>query len=401
MTKMMSKTDRLPNSSSDVHWRILIELTDQLKLSDLKYDDAVDKYNDVATWLKNSDNEIFRDVTIYVQGSVKLGTTVKPYARAEYDIDLVIHLPHLNESHSSEYVHQAIGDRLNYSETYRPMVSPLNRGWRIDYSGDFHLDITPAIPDYNCDNLCPINKKFAEFVPDKKLKFWKASNPRGYLEWFHDIDKTMPSMLQNDAKTNFALEARTIEKAPSQDEYKGILRRTVQLLKRHRDIYFHETVKTYKEWAPISILITTLVAHSYKNIVERNIHYAPVELIKEIIRNMKNHIEIIDEQPYVANPTNLKENFAEKWSTSLLYGIMFKEWSEVAIKDIEDILNAEGMDIIGKSINASFGGNYGNKVIESISRDVSENREIGALSGVFTLKDDTVASVAKNTFYGE
>lgn len=383
--------------SQNTQWKILVALTDQLKIPDGKYKDAVEKYENVGKWLQKSDSAIFADSFVYPQGSVRLGTTVKPYSDDEYDIDLVVHLPYINESISSEVIKNVIGDRLKENETYRHKLEELKRGWRINYAGDFYLDITPAIPDKNCNNLCPINKHYAEHVPDSKLQSWKPSNPRGYAEWFDDIDKKMPRFT-TDSRSFLALEARNVEAVPKQDEFKGVLRRSVQLLKRHRDVFFNETHSSFKNWMPISILITTLAARAYNDLVKEQRQYTAIELIKLIIKNMNNYIENIDGNTYVGNPTNLKENFAEKWKDAPLYKITFDMWVETVYQDIEKILSAKGIDNIGKVINNSFGGHYGNKVIESFNKDVEENRNIGALSGIFNLNSD--ATVVKNTFYG-
>ena len=41
--------------------------------------------------------------------------------------------------------------------------------------------------------------------------------------------------------------------------FRGLLRRSIQLTKRHRDVYFASNVTL----APISIILTTLTAQSY------------------------------------------------------------------------------------------------------------------------------------------
>lgn len=393
----MSKT--IPIGTQSIQMQMLIELTEQLKLSDAKYDDAKKKYEEVGECLIASNNSVFEDAMVYTQGSVRLGTTVKPYKSNEYDIDLVVHLPYLNNTYSSEVVHELIGKVLRSNEDYEDKLVPLKRGWRINYTDNFHLDITPAIPDNECHNLCPINKDYAEFVPDSKLLDWKASNPRGYANWFHDIDKKMP-FFANDSKSLIALESITIEDVPEQHEFKGVLKRTVQLLKRHRDIYFNEKRSTLKEYAPISILITTLAAHAYDDLINDKIHLTAIDLIKSIIANMKNHLEKNDDGFYLANPTNLKENFAEKWNTAAIYEVAFDLWISAAYQDLEKILSSEGLDNVGKAINASFGNNYGNKVIESINGTVSGKRELGVLSGLLALNEGVKANVAKNTFFG-
>jgi hypothetical protein len=47
------------------------------------------------------------------------------------------------------------------------------------------MDITPSIPNPNC-------RFGGELVPDKTLKVWKASNPKGYKRLFEVRAKLAP-----------------------------------------------------------------------------------------------------------------------------------------------------------------------------------------------------------------
>lgn len=381
-----------------IHWKILVALTEQLKIPDRKYKDAVEKYKNVGAWLEKSNDPIFRGALIYPQGSVRLGTTVKPYGNDEYDIDLVVHLPHVTENASSERIKNTVGARLRENGIYAQKLLELKRGWRINYAGDFYLDITPAIPDNNCNSLCPINKQYAEHVPDSKLYTWKASNPRGYAEWFIKIDEKMPVFI-NESHRMIALDVKNVEEIPNQDEFKGVLKRTVQLLKRHRDIFFNETYSAYKDWQPISILITTLAAHAYNNLIQEQRVFTPIDLIKSIIINMRKYIVDVNGIAYVANPTNQKENFAEKWKESIVYQHVFEMWIDAVYSDIEKILSSEGIDNVVKVINGSFGSQYGNAVLESMNSEVKQNRDASLLApGIFSA--NSTAPVKKNTFFG-
>ena len=62
----------------------------------------------------------------------------------------------------------------------------LPRCIRLNYAGDFHLDIVPAIPDLLAGGTCIL-------VPDLDANLslhspqndrWKPSNPKGYKTWF-------------------------------------------------------------------------------------------------------------------------------------------------------------------------------------------------------------------------
>jgi hypothetical protein len=69
-----------------------------------------------------------------------------------------------------------VGLRLRQSKVYGDILEEMNRCWRLNYAGQFHLDVLPAKPDSRIVK--------AILVPDKALKDWKESNPKGYTNWF-------------------------------------------------------------------------------------------------------------------------------------------------------------------------------------------------------------------------
>ena len=60
------------------------------------------------------------------------------------------------------------------------LLEEMCRCWRLlsdFYANEFHLDITPSVPNMACVNG-------GELVPDEDLRTWKASNPRGFKALF-------------------------------------------------------------------------------------------------------------------------------------------------------------------------------------------------------------------------
>src|SRR5260370_42444320 len=105
------------------------------------------------------------------------------------------------------------------------------RCWRLSYANEFHMDITPSIPNPNC-------RLGGELVPDKTLKVWKPSNPKGYQRLFDERAKLVPIIrLRKSAAAADTAEAN-VEPYPTAGGFKGILRRIVQIAKRHRDMHF-------------------------------------------------------------------------------------------------------------------------------------------------------------------
>jgi hypothetical protein len=74
---------------------ILERLCQTLELTDAQYALAKKRYEGVGEWLANAEDPLLRSLSIYLQGSTALGTTVKPIGRNEHDVDLVAHNPNL------------------------------------------------------------------------------------------------------------------------------------------------------------------------------------------------------------------------------------------------------------------------------------------------------------------
>ena len=86
---MIDNQDRLRQTNE-----ILGILLDELDISESKYREAEGRYQAVGDWL-NRDESSVRQYTpeVYVQGSFRLGTVIKPVSKdGEYDIDSVCKL---------------------------------------------------------------------------------------------------------------------------------------------------------------------------------------------------------------------------------------------------------------------------------------------------------------------
>ncbi len=395
------------NNANSLPMKIVEELTKNLDITDSMFEDAKAKYLAVAKYLGESDNALLQDAIIYPQGSINLRTVVKPIGKDEFDIDLVINLPHITDDNDPEHILKVIGDRLKeQTSIYKDKIEKLRRGWRINYASHFHLDITPAINDAFADAEVFKYSDTAELVPDNDLKTWKASNPRGFEKWFSEIADKMPNFVFNRSvsdsfmEANLSVEAYTIEDIPDNNEYKELLRRTVQLLKRHRDQYFCKRHIAHADFKPISIVITTLAAKSYDMIVEKKQAYScPFELLKDIVKNMHNFIKIGDEYK-IANPTNESENFAEKWNKDSRYVKAFADWQQAAYNELVELQQQNGLDKIGLSLENAYGKDSAEDVIRRLTEKVNDDRMNNMLSVGIITSMSTTNKVKTNTFYG-
>jgi hypothetical protein len=377
---------------------VLERLCQGLELTDTQFQTAKERYEAVGAWLAAADDPMLRSLAIYLQGSTALGTTVKPISRNEHDLDLVAHNPSVSSSTGPGIVKKTIGDRLKLNGRYAPILEEMPRCWRLNYANEFHLDITPSIINPGC-------AQGGELVPDKKMKEWCASNPKGYRTLFEYRASLQPRLRLLEAAVEKRLRA-DIEPYPMSRGPKGLLRRVVQILKRHRDYHFLDADPAL---APISIVITTLASRSYEYCVSAFVFEDEFELLCAVIRNMPRFIEtqVVEgrQQWFIWNETTIGENFAEKWNTDARRAQSFFAWHERAFADIQRLAAVDGLDTLTRSLSESFGDGPANQALERLTKDVSAARAAGLLTVVPTVglrvsRPGSGTSVKGNTFFG-
>jgi hypothetical protein len=77
----------------------LVELIEEacrhIEPSASQRDLAKQRYEGVGAWLARSDDWLLANIEIRLQGSVAIGTAVKPIGALEHDVDLVAHVPNV------------------------------------------------------------------------------------------------------------------------------------------------------------------------------------------------------------------------------------------------------------------------------------------------------------------
>ena len=381
---------------------ILQHLSKALDIPESRYLEAVEKYKAVGKWLGKEDSPLaLYAPDVYVQGSFSLGTVVKPFLREdEYDIDLVCQLKIPKTYITQQLLKKMVGDRLKENKIYAAMLDVEGRRcWTLNYADDakFHMDILPAIPD-DFDWLIGLGvpydlAKHAVCITDKKKwnsnPEWPRSNPKGYAQWFR---QRMITIFETQIRALAKQLKAKVEEVPEY-KVKTPLQRAIQILKRHRDIMFEKD----PDDKPISIIITTLAAHTYNN--EADLYDTLISLVK----GMPEYIETRHEVLWVANPVDPGENFADKWQEYPARAAKFRKWLVQVEKDITTALETRGVDKIAATLKASFGEKTLNEAIYSYGQKIKRQREGGELkmsvgTGMLGLSGQT--DVRDHTFYG-
>lgn len=381
-------------------YSVLEEICRELELTTAQYESAKVSYEAVAAWLSASGNPLLKNLILYAHGSVALGTTVRPLNREDFDVDLICKVLGVPPGTSPAELKRIIGERLREHAVYAAMLEEKKRCWRLNYAREFHLDISPTVPNPNCNNG-------GELVPDKSLRIFKPTNPTGYRLLFE-----RRCLLEPRFKGEPRFAADTIAKAqtapfPVQHMRKGILRRLVQLLKRHRDIAF-ALVK--EDIAPISIIITTLAAKSYEFCVGQFDFETELDVVIAAIRLMPHFIErpvVNGRQIYVvANETTEGENFAERWNSEPERAAAFYRWHDKVLADFETLASLEGLDLMTERLSKSLGDRVVRKVMDSRTTELSNARAarklfVAPAVGLTLTPSAQATPVPKNTHFGD
>jgi len=362
---------------------VLEEVVKSLDISPTDYERAERSYNSVGKYLLGGKYpKCNKEPVIYPQGSINLGTIVRPIKsgkESDYDIDLVCELQNILPMTSKQIKHQ-VGDRLKENLLYRSKLDEEGkRCWTLQYAESagigFHIDILPSIPNGG-DNSIEITHK-----PDKSIEMYEKrySNPKEFAEWFKTKNTTFVTfsekqknvIMENTLFDSGMRKYASVESVPDQ-LVRTPLQRAVQLMKRHRDIHF-----TDKDYKPISIIITTLAAHMYNG--EQDIYSALVNIVNRMAEHSKllqdsyltemyKEASLLDlikrryntelglNEWVIENPKNKEENFADRWhEDNNARAKAFFNWLDKISGDIEKILENSTITGLGKITKDSFG----------------------------------------------
>jgi hypothetical protein len=282
---------------------LLFDVCENLQLSPTQHQKAVDRYSAIARTL-DGPNSPFSHIesNLYPQGSMRLGTTVKPID-GPHDLDFVCEF---NVSHASVNPMGLLNEMYKVFEehgVYGGMVEPKKRCVRIVYKDEFYLDILPACRDHGNGGTCIQ-------VPDRDLRNWTPSNPIGYAIWFENATRHI--LVQKPSVRGLAMDkAASVQPIPTLEaaEEKTVLQLAVQLLKRWRDVHYADST-----FPPISIVLTTLAADIYRG--EAFLSQGLLLILEQIVERL-NAAQAIGRRLRVPNPVHSQEDFSERWNSNL------------------------------------------------------------------------------------
>lgn len=389
----MSITDR----QSDI-----LKIISQLDISPTMYENAENKYKSIARYLEGHQD---LQAEMYPQGSFALGTVVRPASKdgdANYDLDFVCQVSGSRDKMTPSEVRKNIEDTLTSSDLYGGKLELYDECITIKYAEvngiGFSIDIVPAVNENERNknrlrekSILPQLIDSAIVIPkqDQDDYIWITNNPRGYREWFDQINEPF-SNNSRDSYRQVVFEQNQAIYASVEDIPHGLersaLQRVIQILKYHRDVYYSR-YKNCAEIKPISAIISTIVAKIAKT---ASPSYSVFELLQfvlsefEIYSNyqtlssesfLQNYGErAVIQKPEgkwkIENPANPDDNLADKWNIDSKIPEKFFLWSKAAKSDLIDALHLDDEGFRASAENA-FGSivvneSWGKKYNKSI-----------------------------------
>ena len=349
-------------------------------------------YDDVGLWLGDhlESNDHW---DVYPQGSMRLGTVVRPSENDEYDIDAVVQCNIAKEQTTQADLRDCVGDALKAyvnakaGDNKAPVAcEPGKRCWTLAFEQPFHMDVLPAIPD-------PLAPPTGIQLTDRTYTRWLWSNPIEFARWFHGRSRQTLELRHARAKS---LQVN-VEDVPEW-HVKTTLQQAVQAMKAHRNIYFADDLTS----RPPSVLLTTLAGHAYSG--ELDLYDA----VMGIAADMDRYIER-DGRDYVvlnpAQPPDRPENFADRWGKDPALVQKFCGWLDEFQRSLEHAAETKtGMDELVHRLGASFGSSPVQKAARRYAEAQNAARSSGRLSvtssGALTTGAGLMA-VKEHTFHGE
>lgn len=351
---------------------------------------------------------------IHAHGSRQLGTLIRPMdeSREGFDIDLIARLAtsalktYGGDNGPMLLLNQLHTALTRYAETHGLRVHRWDRCVTLEYAGGMFADIAPVIDDPLLST--PYGDTHGR-IPDRELRRYQSTNPRGYAKGFDQAAAVSPvftAALRFSEALDSIIKAEVSPLPNAQEVFARLLSRLVQLLKLHRNVAFGGGQQD-QDVSPASVFVTSLAATAY-TVLAPQPHESPLDLLLDIVEAMPLHFQRIrlpdgSEEWHLPNPSAPHDNLASGMNSPVRQRAFFW-WHQRLTQDLKDILQAieghAGMDVMLKTVESAFG----KRAALAIQRDQSDrraaDRRIGTVALVTTAAAPISVGARPHTFFG-
>ena len=368
----------------------VLRLVEKLDITPTMFEAAKERYTNLGKYLQSKNP----DFDIYPQGSFAIGTVIRPLKKNHsFDLDFIINSgKYCNDTTPKETKLQIKG-YLDENQVYKDKMdkTEYDKCWTLVYEDEFSMDIVPSVY-FN-------KEKGTEIAITNKIGLnysWYKSNPKAYRDWFDKINQPFKFHSWLDNRSKIFSEYRgtlysSIEEIP-EELNRSALQRVIQIIKRHRDIYYDKCKKSKKK--PSSVIITTLSAQIAD--LERNKSIGVFSLLSNIANALKintkkkvvgaqyflatygnkyNQIEYKNNQWYLPNPINPNDNLVDAWNNDAEIVSIFNDWIKQLKEDFVDGFSKSDEQFVATLTN-SFGSDFVNNNLNKSKYEIHPPKQI-------------------------
>ena len=325
------------------------QIAEDLDLTDTEETTITSSYNAVGNFLVGYPALKEFSPDVFVQGSMRLGTVVKPLKKDDYDIDLVCELNDGCRLEPRDIKH-LIGGALK-SRYKDQLEEEHGRCWTLDYKAKppYHIDVLSGVSISNGRVKAVAKNEFGEYK-------WLYTNPKGFADWFLGLKK----------KTIVENNERSVEPVKKISK-KSVLQRAVQLIKRNRDVYFKE----HPDDGPASVIITALTGLSYngEDSIEEILKNGPIQWIS--------HIRVLnDDNLSIKIPSLPDDDYADKWNEDGPKVVdSFLRWHRQLILDLDYLFSRQTSGTFLSQSKTLFSDSSIDRIVESNGKIINSLNE--------------------------
>ena len=324
-------------------------IKNEVNLNQYRIDTLEKRVEVVTNFIKSSDSFKSAFIDAIPQGSYAHRTIIKPTAKNKvFDADVVLYLKPIKGWEAKDYIEE-VYRTFNASSLYQGKVSRQTRCVKLNYAGEFHIDIVPCVRK-------TVLLSTSEYVCNRLTNEYESCSSIEFSEWVRDKNTV--------AGNNNLIKA-------------------IRLCKYLRDFKQTFSVK--------SILLTTLLAKQIRWSEEMfgTDEFKDLPLaFKTLFNRLDEWLGEQDEMPVVDNPIDSTENFNRHWDEKKFQNFKtqvkkYNSWINYAYHEMDK----------NESIKAwrkIFGDNYAPDFVLKVT-----NREAPLPSHCEKLKWPTTATLAK------